>query len=109
MPQAKKRENQPWLKFIVLPILLILFGLESSYVYLSRSTAVLSPDQQVEDPERSRRTTPTPTPTPTKYTCPKTAWVNCMPGPDAPERPQCSSEFYTWAKANCPDFEGLAY
>lgn len=105
MPQANKREHQPWLKFIVLPILLILFGLESSYVYLSRiktESSLPYTKKSVVSP------TPTPTPTPTNYTCPKTAWVNCMPGPDA-SPPQCTSEFDTWAKANCPDYEGLAF
>lgn len=32
MPRAKKNEVQPWLRYIVLPFLLILFGLEISYI-----------------------------------------------------------------------------
>lgn len=103
MSKAKKPEPQPWLKYIVLPLLLILFGLVVSY-------AILSQQKQADFfALPSIPITPTPSPTPTQYTCPKTAWVNCMPGPNAPERPQCTSEFYAWAKANCPDFEGLAY
>ena len=42
------------------------------------------------------------------YTCPQTAWVNCMPGPNAPQNPQCSTDYYSWAKKNCPNFQGLA-
>lgn len=105
--RAHKREEQPWLRYLILPLVLILFGLFVSYAILA-GQAPRSP--QGEDPERSRRATPTPTPTPNRgYVCPTTSWVNCMPGPNAPERPQCTSEFYTWAKTNCPDFEGLAY
>lgn len=42
------------------------------------------------------------------YTCPQTAWVNCMPGPNAPQNPQCSGDYYSWAKKNCPNFQGIA-
>lgn len=40
--------------------------------------------------------------------CPKTEWVDCMPGPDAGERPECDSEYLDWALANCPGFRGAA-
>lgn len=43
-----------------------------------------------------------------KYTCPDSAWVDCMPGPDKPYRSQCQPEFLNWAKDNCPGFEGAA-
>lgn len=42
------------------------------------------------------------------YTCPTTEWVDCMPGPDSSVRPQCTTEFLNWAKANCPGFQGAA-
>jgi len=42
------------------------------------------------------------------FTCPETAWVDCMPGPDRGTKMECSSEYLTWAKTNCPNFEGAA-
>lgn len=106
MSKAKKPEEQPWLKFIVLPLLLIIFGLEISYAYLSRvKTSTLTPR---ETQELSRRVTPTPTPTQPKYTCPKTDWIDCMPNPGSPKA-QCTDDFLKWAKANCPKFQGVAY
>lgn len=41
-------------------------------------------------------------------TCPKTEWVDCMPGPDTGVKWECTSEFLSWAKANCPNFKGAA-
>lgn len=35
MPRAKKNEAQPWLRYIVLPLLLAFLGLEIAYLYLS--------------------------------------------------------------------------
>ncbi len=45
---------------------------------------------------------------PPAYSCPKTEWVDCMPGPDKPQKTECTNEFLTWAKANCPGFQGAA-
>ncbi|MCL4200241.1 hypothetical protein KJZ67_02780 [Patescibacteria group bacterium] len=42
------------------------------------------------------------------FICPKTAWVDCMPGPDMTEKIECTNEFLTWAKTSCPGFEGAA-
>lgn len=42
------------------------------------------------------------------FTCPNTAWVDCMPSPDQPQKIECTEEFLTWAKTNCPGFEGAA-
>ena len=43
------------------------------------------------------------------FTCPKTEWVDCMPGPDtAGIKFECTQEFLSWAKANCPNFKGAA-
>lgn len=54
-------------------------------------------------------TTSSPTGKPAKnYKCPKTAWVDCMPGPNEGIKQECTSEFLTWAKANCSGFEGAA-
>ncbi len=41
------------------------------------------------------------------FVCPTTDYVDCMPGPGA-VKPQCSSEFISWASANCPNFQGAA-
>ncbi|KKR80855.1 MAG: hypothetical protein UU73_C0002G0160 [Candidatus Daviesbacteria bacterium GW2011_GWA1_41_61] len=43
------------------------------------------------------------------YVCPKSEWVNCMPGPDFKNQEQCSEDFLKWAKSNCPSFKGGAY
>ncbi len=47
------------------------------------------------------------------YTCPESAWVDCMPGPLEGKttgiRFQCTPQYLTWAKENCPGFQGAAY
>lgn len=43
------------------------------------------------------------------YICPESAWVDCMPGPNQGIKQECTSEFLTWAKSNCPEFQGAAY
>ncbi len=47
------------------------------------------------------------------YRCPATGWVDCMPGVSNPGESKrgsnCSQEYLSWAKANCPDFKGAAY
>jgi hypothetical protein len=47
-------------------------------------------------------------PTTPPLLCPKTEWVNCMPGPDK-IKSECNSQYLEWAKKNCPDFKGAAY
>lgn len=42
------------------------------------------------------------------YTCPKTQYVDCMPGPNPPKK-ECSSDFLNWAISNCQGFKGAAY
>jgi len=42
------------------------------------------------------------------YQCPKTEWVDCMPGPDK-IKSECSLQYLKWAKENCPNFKGAAY
>ena len=102
MSRAKKPEQQPWLRYLILPFILILFGLFVSYAILAqqkRPTPLLPPTTA----------TPTPTPTPNRgYVCPTTPWVDCMPGPDRPRSYQCTAEFLNWAKTNCSGFEGSA-
>lgn len=48
----------------------------------------------------------------TGYTCPDTEWVDCMPtisdGNTSSIRIQCTQEFLSWAKENCPNFQGAA-
>ena len=48
-----------------------------------------------------------PTPTPAKYSCPKTEWIDCMPGPGTPKT-QCQKDYLDWAKTNCINFKGAA-
>lgn len=43
------------------------------------------------------------------YVCPETEWIDCMPGPDKDKRKECTEPFLTWAKTNCPNFQGAAY
>jgi len=52
-------------------------------------------------------TIPTPTKAITKFTCPKSGWVDCMPGP-GPTKQQCQTDFLQWATKNCPGFQGAA-
>ncbi len=137
MPRAKKVESQPWLRYIVLPFLLILFGLETSYVYLSRTK--LPPLPNLEAPITAVLT-PTPTPPNSVFcggiaaypcpqgakcvltdnhpdasgicvgniACPKTNWVNCLPSPGS-MRAECTPGYLRWAKTSCPGFQGAAY
>jgi hypothetical protein len=45
----------------------------------------------------------------TGYVCPASEWVDCMPGPNSEGiKMECTSDFLTWAKANCPNFKGAA-
>src|SRR3989344_3462567 len=105
MPRAKKSEDQPWLRYVVLPILLILFGLEASYLYLSRVKAPPAP----ESPTITSTPTPTPTPTPPPYSCLEGGWVSCMPMPSPQGPKNFTPEALAWFKNNCPNFEGIAY
>ena len=41
------------------------------------------------------------------YVCPTVEWIDCMPGGAA--KKECSTDYLTWANANCPDFKGAAY
>ncbi|HAP38098.1 hypothetical protein A2410_00625 [Candidatus Shapirobacteria bacterium RIFOXYC1_FULL_38_24] len=49
-----------------------------------------------------------PTPNHSLYVCPNSPWVDCMPSPDSPPKPQCHSDYLQWARQNCPDFQGAA-
>lgn len=44
----------------------------------------------------------------TKNTCPESEWVDCMPGPDSGNKYQCTKEYLSWARGNCPGFRGAA-
>jgi hypothetical protein len=76
---------------VLLLIATILVGVGSYAAYQEFRTAPISP-----------------TPTEKPFTCPKTPWVDCMPGPDRQLKRECTQEYLTWAKANCPNFEGAA-
>lgn len=41
------------------------------------------------------------------FTCPKTGYIDCMPGPD--KKSECNSIYLDWVKKNCPNFKGVAY
>ncbi len=41
------------------------------------------------------------------FTCPKTGYIDCMPGPD--KKPECNPNYLEWVKKNCPNFKGIAY
>ncbi len=43
-----------------------------------------------------------------KYQCPKTEWIDCLPGPDK-IKSECHPQYLKWAKENCPNFKGAAY
>lgn len=43
-----------------------------------------------------------------KYQCPKTEWIDCMPGPDK-IKSECRPQYLEWAKKNCLNFKGAAY
>lgn len=57
------------------------------------------------------------TPPASQYTCPTSEWIDCMPGPLEGNQNgvttgikfECTDEFLTWAKSNCPNFKGAAY
>ncbi len=106
MPRVKKREDQPWLRYLVLPLILILFGLLVSYVLLAQQ-------KQVNLPPAPGAPTPTPTPTPSKnqseFVCPVNGWINCMPILTPEASKHCASGAIAWYKKNCPNFQGVAY
>lgn len=121
MARARNREEQPWLRYVLLPLLLIIFGLILSSFILPKAANAPS----------TFPLTPTPTPTPTKptaippkniptltttptlisntkYTCPDTSWIDCMPVVP-PERKQiCSKTYLKWAQKNCPNLVGIS-
>ena len=49
------------------------------------------------------------------YACPTSKWIDCMPKLGIPITPTtmdkqiCSNDYLSWAKINCPGFEGAAY
>ena len=99
MSKAKRPEPQPWLKYIVLPLLLIIFGLLVSALVLPKT--VIAPSDGL--------LTPTPTPTPPEFICPSTGWASCMPILTPEAAKNCSNKAITWFKKNCPNFQGVAY
>lgn len=41
------------------------------------------------------------------FTCPKTEYIDCMPGPD--KKLECNPIYLDWVKKNCPNFKGVVY
>ncbi len=77
----------------------------------SRPAKLIKHKTPVPTPIPTVEISPTDMPSPTPsivFTCPASAWVNCMPSPDSPPRPECQSEFLKWAHDNCPGFQGAA-
>ncbi|TRZ52398.1 hypothetical protein D4R99_02795 [bacterium] len=58
-------------------------------------------------PIKTQTISPTITPA-INYKCPTGSYVDCMPGPNK-IKPDCTSQYLQWAKANCPGFKGAAY
>lgn len=104
MRAIHRQEEQPWLRYLILPLALILFGLFVSYAILAWQK---QPDTNIVQPT-SPIPTPTPTPTPSKYACPAGGWVNCMPILTPEAAKDCTPEALNWFKKNCPDFQGVA-
>ena len=44
----------------------------------------------------------------TSFACPSVDWINCMPGPNSPDK-RCDKKYLDWAGINCPGFMGAAY
>lgn len=42
------------------------------------------------------------------YECPKSDYIDCMPGPDR-LKSECNPQYLLWAQKNCPGFQGAAY
>jgi len=42
------------------------------------------------------------------FVCPASEWVDCEPSPDAGIKWECTEEYLSWAKTNCPGFQGAA-
>lgn len=43
-----------------------------------------------------------------EYECPKTEYIDCLPG-NFMMKDGCSASYLQWAKKNCPGFKGAAY
>lgn len=42
------------------------------------------------------------------FLCPTTEWIDCMPSAGGMGKIECTNDFLSWAKINCPDFKGAA-
>ncbi len=45
----------------------------------------------------------------TSFQCPTTEWVDCMPTIGGGGKLECTNDFLSWAKENCPNFKGAAF
>ncbi len=106
-PPSFQEFKFPLFPIIVLSIafVLLIFSISPYYqrqepIFPSRPMPYITPT--------IRLITPLPTSFETNLTCPASDWVDCMPGPDKPQNPQCQPEFLEWATANCPNFQGAA-
>ncbi len=59
-------------------------------------------------PDTREKNVSSPSPVTSKYTCPSSAYIDCMPGVYF-VRPQCTKEYLDWIRVNCPNFKGVAY
>lgn len=80
----------------ILPIILLALAFTVLLVTLSRYTA------SVQLPRLSNRVYP-------QSDCPVNGWLNCMPGAVLSRNYQCRLDFITWARTNCPNFQGVSY
>lgn len=116
MPLARKREEQPWLRYILLPLLLIIFGLLMSSFVLPKTVNAPSvlpfiptPTPTSTPAKHTPTLTITPSPSSGKYSCPQTSWVDCMPIVPPERKEICSKTYLHWAQKNCPNFVGVSY
>jgi hypothetical protein len=78
----------------------------STFLFSSCDRGNKTPQKLVKAPSPTVEITPTTIIS--KFTCPESPWVDCMPGPDKPFKPECQKDFLDAAKTNCPGFEGAA-
>ncbi len=86
---------------------------EDKNTYNNEAPNMLTPKNQSKDipdeltPEES--TVSQPSEDTASYTCPKSGYIDCMPRIGDQSSNACDSKYVDWAKANCPDFQGVAY
>lgn len=107
----KRGGNQGGFTPVLFLALVVVIGIVGIIFYLSAKSINNSKTML---PVPSSTPTPISTIKPGVYKCPEFEYVDCMPrisdGKTGDPNPQmCSSDYLVWAKANCPNFKGVAY